>query len=168
MPALAAWDECYALCDQAFVRSVDGRHCCIFNQHSSAIGWWDSCLVLGVIYSTAYTPLAVVFTQTRWEYHGAIGALLDAAFVLDMIIRFRTSYRDHGYDVTNRRTIAANYLRGCAHCHIARSLHKKAVPKRLAVLTLTLMHVCLQGLPSICCRRCPLTISWPRSWRLAR
>ena len=38
--------------------------------------------------------------------------MLDILFTLDVLIRFRTSYRDHGYDVTNPRIIAVHYVRG--------------------------------------------------------
>ena len=76
------------------------------------MSWWDSFLVMGVIYSTAYTPLVIVFRQARWSHHQAADAILDVLFSLDMLIRFRTSFRDHGYDVTQASTIACHYLRG--------------------------------------------------------
>ena len=93
---------------------MDGRQCCIFDHQSSLIAWWNSFLVLGVIYSTAYTPFIIVFHQARWAYHERTDAILDAIFIIDMLVRFRTAYRDHGYDVTNPQTIALHYLRGCA------------------------------------------------------
>ena len=98
--------------DGAFIRSYDEHHFCVFDQQSSAIAWWDSFLVLGVIYSTAYTPLVIVFPQARWSYHEAADVVLDMLFTIDMLIRFRTAYRDHGYDVTHPPTIAVHYLRG--------------------------------------------------------
>ena len=41
-----------------------------------------------------------------------VGGVLDVLFSLDVAVRFRTAYRDHGYDVTHPHAIAANYLRG--------------------------------------------------------
>ena len=88
------------------------RPFCIFDQRSPILAWWDSFLVIGVIYSTAWTPLAVVFQQARWPGNKEAGTMLDILFTLDVLIRFRTSYRDHGYDVTNPRIIAVHYVRG--------------------------------------------------------
>ena len=105
-------DKSHVLMDGAFIRSYDEHHFCVFDQQSSAIAWWDSFLVLGVIYSTAYTPLVIVFPQARWSYHEAADVVLDMLFTIDMLIRFRTAYRDHGYDVTHPPTIAVHYLRG--------------------------------------------------------
>ena len=64
---------------------------CIFDPQSELISWWDSFLVLGMIYSTAFTPLAIVFHQARWSGYEAADAILDTMFVLDMLVRFRTA-----------------------------------------------------------------------------
>ena len=85
---------------------------CIIDQRSPVLHWWDSLLVIGAIYSTAWTPLAVVFQQARWSYHETTDAVLDVVFTFDMLIRFRTAYRDHGYDVINPQAIARHYVRG--------------------------------------------------------
>ena len=53
---------------------------------------------------------AQVFSEARWAHHGTVDVLLDVLFCLDMLIRFRTSFRDHGYDVTSTSTIARHYL----------------------------------------------------------
>ena len=99
----------------AFVSSFDERsgdfRLFIFDPKSALISWWDDALILGVIYSTAYAPLAVVFPQSRWSGHVAVDVLLDSLFCLDMIVRFRTAFRDHGYDVTDAAAIAKHYLR---------------------------------------------------------
>jgi hypothetical protein len=88
------------------------NQCFVFDQQSAVISWWDSFLVIGVIYSTAYTPLVIVFPQARWRNHQIADVTLDVLFCADMLVRFRTAFRDHGYDVTQPRTIAAHYLRG--------------------------------------------------------
>ena len=106
------WEAYGSLFAFAFIRSADGHTHCIFDQQSPVVSWWDSYLVFGVIYSTAYTPLVIVFHQAHWTHHEVIDVILDCLFSLDMLIRFRTSYRDHGYDVTHPPTIAMHYLRG--------------------------------------------------------
>ena len=116
---------CHSLYEQAFVKAPDTeqhRGGCIIDQRSSVLHWWDSLLVLGVIYSTAWTPLAVVFRQARWTYHETTDAVLDVVFTFDVLIRFRTAYRDHGYDVVNPQTIARHYVRGWFMIDILSSL----------------------------------------------
>jgi hypothetical protein len=85
---------------------------CIFEPRSPIIAWWDSLLVLGVIYSAAWTPLSIVFQQARWANHRAVDIALDVLFSFDIVVRFRTAFRDHGYVVTQPHTIALNYIRG--------------------------------------------------------
>ena len=91
--------------------SDDGTNRFIFDQQSRFISWWDSFLVLGGIYSTAFTPLIVVFRQARWTNHEVADAILDVLFTFDVVVRFRTSFRDHGYEVTDGKKILAKYLR---------------------------------------------------------
>ena len=93
------------LWEQAFINSYDHKRHLIFDQHSTVISWWDSFLVLGVIYSTAYTPLAVVFHEARWPQHEVVDVTLDVLFFIDLLVRFRISFRDHGYDVTHPPTV---------------------------------------------------------------
>jgi hypothetical protein len=110
--------------NQAFVTSLDmgqGTSWCIFDPQSTFIAWWDTFLIIGVIYSTAYTPLITVFRQAQWSHHEAADTTLDALFIFDMLIRMRTAFRDHGYDVTKPSTIAAHYLRGWFLCDMLSS-----------------------------------------------
>ena len=65
--------------NQAFVTSLDmgqGTNWCIFDPQSTFISWWDSFLIIGVIYSTAYTPLITVFRQAQWSHHEAADTTL--------------------------------------------------------------------------------------------
>ena len=102
--------------------SDDGTNRFIFDQQSRFISWWDSFLVLGGIYSTAFTPLIVVFRQARWTNHEVADAILDVLFTFDVVVRFRTSFRDHGYDVTYPPTIARHYIKGWFTLDILSSL----------------------------------------------
>ena len=43
------------------------RHRFVFHSRSDLIAVWNSALIFGVIYSTAYSPLAVVFPEARWK-----------------------------------------------------------------------------------------------------
>lgn len=64
----------------------------IISHRSRLLAWWDTFLIFGVVYSSAYAPLAIVFPQARWDHHRTCDVILDILFVLDMLIRFRTSY----------------------------------------------------------------------------
>ena len=63
----------------------------VFSHRGLFVSWWDSFLILGVVYSTAYSPLAIVFADARWDYHGTVDLVLDILFMMDVMIRFRTS-----------------------------------------------------------------------------
>lgn len=78
-------------------------------------GWrirlWDSVVALGVFYSILFLPLAVVFVQARWSGHRTLDSCIDSMLMIDVVVRLRTSYNDRGYEVTDQKLIAYQYLR---------------------------------------------------------
>lgn len=82
----------------------------IFLQDSTFIQIWDVMVGIGVAYSTAFLPLALVFVQARFDGHVAVQNFIDASLMIDVVVRFRTSFSDRGYEVTNGYRIAVRYL----------------------------------------------------------
>ena len=50
-------------------------------------------------------------SATVWP-PGQANYFLDVIFILDIPIKMRTSYRDHGYDIIEGPKVARHYLRG--------------------------------------------------------
>ena len=78
---------------------------------------WDIILSAAALYNAVYVPLALAMPGARWSDDGTdalFGYLLDGIFVLDVFLRFRVSYRDHGYPVFNKQRVATKYLRAAA------------------------------------------------------
>ena len=76
---------------------------------------WDIILSAAALYNAVYVPLALAMPGARWSDDGTdalFGYLLDGIFVLDVFLRFRVSYRDHGYPVFDKQRVATRYLRG--------------------------------------------------------
>jgi hypothetical protein len=46
--------------------------------------------------AAVWVPLALAMPHARWSGDAPFGFLLDAIFIIDVLIRFRLSYRDHG------------------------------------------------------------------------
>ena len=85
---------------------------CIFDHVGRGRYLWELLLVLALLYTTYYLPLRVVFPAATWHGAQALETLIDALFLLDcLFIQPRTSFRDHGYDVTQWQLIAGRYLR---------------------------------------------------------
>ena len=120
------------------------RHRFVFHSRSDLIAVWNSALIFGVIYSTAYSPLAVVFPEARWTQHDRTETLLDVLFMLDVVIRFRTSFRDHGFEVSSPLAIARNYVGGWLAADLLSSL---PVDRLLAVLISEHMDAPIGGRP---------------------
>ena len=67
----------------------------------------------GTVYSIIYIPMHLVFPELRllnpnWMH---IDVLLDALFTVDVFVKIRTTYVDHGYNIANPRKIALRYLK---------------------------------------------------------
>ena len=73
---------------------------------------WDIFMTIVLVYSCFIIPIQLSFdlSQTR---HLVIGWIIDACFILDMIIIFRTAYLTEDFEVIDSRNkIAWNYVTG--------------------------------------------------------
>lgn len=106
----------------------------VFSHKSAVISAWDWMLCLFVLYTAIYTPLQLVFPEEiLWEGEEAFGILLDGLFMLDILIKLRTSYRDHGYDIIDRRKIRRNYLCGWFSLDLVSSFPLDTILKRSSI-----------------------------------
>ena len=85
----------------------------LFDHKSLAMRSWDRLLWVGAVYSIIYIPMHLVFPELRllnpnWMH---IDVLLDALFTVDVFVKIRTTYVDHGYNIANPRKIALRYLK---------------------------------------------------------
>ena len=71
-------------------------------------------LILGCMLFTAIvTPYEVALLETRLDGLFVVNKLVDAVFILDIVLTFHTSYVDENFTlVTDLRLIRAKYLRG--------------------------------------------------------
>ena len=84
----------------------------ILDHRGQLILAWDLLVVISVIYSTAFLPIYVTFVELRWEGYLIVEAIIDVVLLLDIALRFRTSYSDRGFYVRDPLTIAFTYMRG--------------------------------------------------------
>ena len=90
----------------------------IFAHESREINIWDTLLMLFIVYNAVYAPLPLAFgDQVAWSIPNTpinswvLANILDAVFLFDVIIKARTSFQDHGYEVTDGRKILSKYIR---------------------------------------------------------
>ena len=50
-------------------RRVEGTSHRVMSHRSHVIAWWNTFLIVGVIYSSAYAPLTIVFAEAHWSLH---------------------------------------------------------------------------------------------------
>eukprot|EP00966_Prymnesium_polylepis_P042734 993052-Prymnesium_polylepis.1 len=87
----------------------------IFSHSSELISAWDWLLCIFVVYTAIFIPMVLVFPDDiGFEGEEAFGILLDVLFMIDIVMKFRTSYPDHGYNITNIKKIQRNYLYGAS------------------------------------------------------
>ena len=84
----------------------------IFLEESLVIRLWDVLVALGVAYSVLFLPLVMVFPQAQWHGYRALNTFIDTSLMIDVVVRFRTSFVDRGYPVLTSRLIALRYCRG--------------------------------------------------------
>ena len=87
-----------------------GRHF-MFHHLSGFVSCWDWTMVAIALYTTLYLPLELTFVVVRYSGHETIEGLLDTICAIDVLVVFRTTYRDHGYDVSSARKVALRYAR---------------------------------------------------------
>ena len=53
---------------------------------------------------------APLLGRLRFRDDFRVDTVVDVMFVCDVFVKFRTSYRDHGYDVTSPKLVARKYI----------------------------------------------------------
>lgn len=88
---------------------------CIILPSNRAKEAWDLCTLLCILFATVEAPFSISFSaevHIIWLY---IDMIVDAAFIVDLVLTFFTAFDDPkrpGTWVTDRGQIALNYLRG--------------------------------------------------------
>lgn len=83
----------------------------IFVPKGRLISAWDWLICATVPYSTVFTPLSMVFVHVRWKGWLTLEYVLCVLWLLDVcIVKMRTSYKEHGYDITDWRRIVRRHL----------------------------------------------------------
>ena len=90
----------------------------IFSHESCLINTWDAILMSFIVYIAVYAPLVLVFGEAvGWRIEGTaidhiyMATIMDFIFLADVFVKARTSYTDHGYDVTDPKKILVRYVR---------------------------------------------------------
>lgn len=81
-----------------------------FSQHSWLRQRWLWLLCIAALYSVVATPLLICFSRFRYQGHLEVEGTLDAIFILDFIIRLRTTHVDVGGQAFTARASAMRYL----------------------------------------------------------
>jgi len=72
---------------------------------------WDSIILVCILYTSAMVPFLVTFKFTAFIIV-VFDTLVDAMFLIDIMLTFFTTYVDNGEIIINRKLIRRNYLRG--------------------------------------------------------
>lgn len=73
---------------------------------------WRPILLAAVLFAISMTPVDLGFLWWRHpDWYILLAKVLDAIFLVDMVLNFNTAYVKHGRLVTNRRQIAKHYLK---------------------------------------------------------
>ena len=89
----------------------------IISHNMWGVNAWDSFLMLMIVYIAFYAPLVLAFPdEVEWHIntsinHYTMSNAMDIVFLLDVLIKARTSFMDHGYEVTDPQMIWLRYLR---------------------------------------------------------
>jgi len=74
---------------------------------------WDIWVILLLIYTALFVPYAVSFIDNSSDGQFIFDLIVDASFLTDIVLTFFSIYDDGtGNYVTNRNTIAKNYISG--------------------------------------------------------
>ena len=83
----------------------------ILDPSGRLVSVWELFLCASVLYTSVYNPLALVFPQTRWPGWLVLEYCLSSCWLFDVcVIKPRTSYKEHGYEVRDVRRITSRYL----------------------------------------------------------
>ena len=86
----------------------------LFDHNSTAVCTWDWVCASASCYSIFYAPLQLVFPEFGHHYFHdwrIMDSLLDALFTVDVFIKARTTYSDHGYTISSPSKVWSRYMR---------------------------------------------------------
>ncbi len=101
---------------------VQKRNRLIFQPNSRLLARFDAFRVLLAFYSVVATPLLIVFPATRYTGYVAVEALIDAIFVIGVVVRLRTAFVLRGEFIYDSKVVAL-------HCTIQRDLNNSVSPR---------------------------------------
>lgn len=78
--------------------------------HSTAVRMWNGLMRLLAAYTALAVPLQ--FSFARGDGWSALNVIVDVCFILEVLLKFRTAYRDMGMLVLDTYQISMNYIRG--------------------------------------------------------
>ena len=67
-------------------------------------------LAIFALYSSIFSPLSLVFPETRWEGSHAANLVIDALYLIDVPIKLNTMYRFVGYETVMSQSIRRSFL----------------------------------------------------------
>ena len=89
----------------------------IFSHQAWTTNAWDLLLMLMIVYIAFYAPLVLAFPEeVEWSIpntdinHASISNAMDLIFLIDVVVKSRTSFTDHGYEVTDPHKIWLKYV----------------------------------------------------------
>ena len=94
----------------------------IFNSKSRGFFAFECFITIGVVFKLTVVPVALVFEEARFAGYGALNAFVDVMLLLDILVRFRTSFEERGFEVTAWRRIASRYSKSWLIVDIVASL----------------------------------------------
>jgi hypothetical protein len=90
----------------------------VIHPHSNFTGWWSIGLAFFIFVCILFIPFSVAFDynetfngtiyQAGWK---CVVLVMDAFFVIDMVVNFRTAYEDDGELISGWQRIASRYLK---------------------------------------------------------
>ena len=84
----------------------------MFDHASLSMRIWENIMALAVLYSAIYIPLEMVFEEeVQFAGWRELDVVITALFGIDMLVKARSTYTDHGYTVVDQRRVLARYLR---------------------------------------------------------
>ena len=85
----------------------------IFNSKSRGFFAFECFITIGVVFKLTVVPVALVFEEARFTGYGALNAFVDVMLLLDILVRFRTSFEER---MVKRARAEGRSLRAGGRC----------------------------------------------------
>lgn len=85
----------------------------LFRSNSRFLSYWNFFLTIFILYIAIFMPIRVAFYENiYWDFWTILDTVLDAFFILDMVVNFFSSYKDkEENEICNLKKIAIHYLK---------------------------------------------------------